>query len=536
MAYAEVSALPDVVLVQTGEKWIGLERHNTEQWVHEDIELRINDNAGVIDIELSALSTPVKRIIAKWKQSVGTRVRILGDHWERGYGDLEWRGIAPDRIMPWYFLVYDNGITCGYGVKVRPNALCFWQVSETAITLCMDVRNGTEGVNLNGKNLKVCEIVTRKGSEGETPFEAARALCKMMCSDPVMPSFPVYGGNNWYYAYGKSSHKEILDDAKRVSDWASNSENRPFMVIDDGWQEKYCYTGDYNGGPWKCGNSLFPDMAALAHMMKETGTRPGLWFRPLLTVENLPDEWFLSQSRFSSPFPYRILDPSRPEVLRTIAGDIRRFVSWGYELIKYDFSTFDIFGKWGYQMIWKVTDGRWAFSDRSKTTAQIIKDLYEAIYKACGDALLIGCNTVGHLGAGLFHMHRTGDDTSGREWERTRKMGINSLAFRAPQHGAFFSTDADCVGLTLNIPWERNKQWLTLLALSGTPLFVSAAPDAVGKEQEKEIRKAFDMASRELPLAQALDWMDTTSPRHWLLNGEEYTFNWDDLGGVTFCY
>lgn len=30
--------------------------------------------------------------------------RVLGDHWERAYGDLAWRDVAEDRAMPWYFL------------------------------------------------------------------------------------------------------------------------------------------------------------------------------------------------------------------------------------------------------------------------------------------------------------------------------------------------------------------------------------------------------------------------------------------------
>ena len=84
---------------------------------------------------------------------------------------------------------------------------------------------------------------------------------------------------------------------------------------------------------------------------------------------------------------------------------------------------------------------------------------------------------------------RTGDDTSGRDWSRTKKMGINTLAFRSPQQGNFFDMDADCVGLTNAIPWSLNRQWLDLLARSGTPLFVSAAPDAVKQEQRNDCVK-----------------------------------------------
>ena len=128
----------------------------------------------------------------------------------------------------------------------------------------------------------------------------------------------------------------------------------------------------------------------------------------------------------------------------------------------------------------EITDDGWAFADQTRTTAEIIHAFYVALREAAGTAMLLGCNTIGHLTAGLFELQRIGDDTSGRDWNRTRKMGVNTLAFRIPQHGAFFAIDADCVGVTNAVPWRFNRQWLDLLARSGTPLFVSVAPDALG--------------------------------------------------------
>src|SRR5438270_8322197 len=132
-----------------------------------------------------------------------------------------------------------------------------------------------------------------------------------------------------------------------------------------------------------------------------------------------------------------------------------------------------------------LTRDGWTFaSGASRTTAEVIRDLYRAIRTAADDAVIIGCNTVSHLSAGLFEICRIGDDTSGIEWARTRKMGVNTLAFRGVQHGAFYVADADCVGVTNAVPWALNRQWLDLLARSGTMLFVSLAPDALGKPQK----------------------------------------------------
>ena len=161
----------------------------------------------------------------------------------------------------------------------------------------------------------------------------------------------------------------------------------------------------------------------------------------------------------------------------------------------------------------ELTNPGWHFHDRSRTTAEIISDLYQALRRGAGNSLLLGCNTIGHLGAGLFEVQRIGDDTSGREWSRTRKMGVNTLAFRMPQHNTFFAADADCVPVTKDIPWKLTKQWLDLVALSGTALFVSADPAATGPEQREALKAAFAQASRPLPPGEPLDWMETTTPR-----------------------
>jgi alpha-galactosidase len=133
---------------------------------------------------------------------------------------------------------------------------------------------------------------------------------------------------------------------------------------------------------------------------------------------------------------------------------------------------------------------------------------------------------VRHLTAGLDAYCRSGDDSSGREWARTRKMGVNTLAFRGVQHGAFYVADADCVGVTTAVPWPFNRQWLDLLARSGTMLFVSLAPDALGPEQKKDLTAAFALASVPHPLAEPLDWQRAVYPSRWRLMGAEKTFDW----------
>ena len=213
-------------------------------------------------------------------------------------------------------------------------------------------------------------------------------------------------------------------------------------------------------------------------------------------------------------------------MLDEIAADFARLEEWGYELIKQDFTTFDLLGRWGVAFGAELTDGTWRFADRSKTTAMVIKDLYDAMRRGVSDdTLLMGCNTMPHLSAGVFELSRTGDDTSGR------LMGPNTLAFRMPQHDIFQSCDADCVGLTRNVSWAMNEKWLDVLARSGTPLFVSAAPDALGDAQKQALRAAFRMASEPRTPAEPLDWMETTCPARWKTQEGEAEYDWfEDFG------
>ncbi|WP_339234147.1 glycoside hydrolase family 36 protein [Paenibacillus sp. FSL R5-0517] len=498
---------------------------STLKWRNHSTCVEFSEKGEQMEVRLQSPACEVFYVVLRWEAQWPQQVSILGDHFERGYGDLEWRGHVTDRKLPWYFLVNTGESIDALGVKTRAGAICYWNTDPRGFTLTLDVRNGTKGVQLGDRVLEAATIIYRHGLAEETSFEAACEFCKLLCDDPLQTDEPVYGSNNWYYAYGNSSYSDIIEDSRLLAELSPIGGPRPYMVIDDGWQPIRLSGQSCNGGPWERGNNRFMDMEKLAADMKEIGVKPGIWYRPLLTSERHESHF---KRRTSEGDGSTILDPSVPEVLELIKKDIRRFVNWGYMLIKHDFSTFDIFGKWGFEMNDSFFAYREEFKDRSKTTAEIIVNLYKAIRDAAGDAVIIGCNTIGHLAAGLVHVQRTGDDTSGIEWERTRKMGINTLAFRMPQHNALFQVDADCVGITDKIPWELNRQWLQLLSRSGTPLFISADPKIVDSEMKEEIRAAYVTSSKFIPAGYARDWMNTTTPEKWVLQGQEVEFNWHE--------
>ena len=482
-----------------------------------------------LNITVSADETPLCRVELIWGLTDSEQrkepVRVLGDAWERGYGDLEWRKIQPNRCMPWFFMV-SNGSdsdlqvkgrrTECFGVKVRPAAFCYWKYDGKMITLAADIRNGGAGVILKGRKLEVATVIFSEYCD-LSAYQSGCSFAKEMCKDGIFPAKPVYGFNNWYYAYGNSSADEILSDTERLMKSCEGIDNPPYMVIDDGWQPNPC------DGPWDRGNDRFPDMRELAERIAQKGAIPGIWIRPLLQKtalkQELPKSWRFARDS-------EVLDPSIPEVLDYVEANISRLVEWGYRLIKHDFTTFDIFGKWGMECPEQMGEDGWHFADRSKTTAEIILELYQRIRKSAGHAILIGCNTVSHLCAGLVEINRTGDDTSGKDWERTRKMGVNTLAFRSILNKVFYMCDADCVGITKEISWKLNQNWMKVLSQSGSPLFISWGCCARNTEIEKEVRSAIRNGSLQEDQLIPLDWMEQCCPTEWMINGEKQTVLW----------
>jgi alpha-galactosidase len=503
-------------LTRTGDNWQGKDLEVVT-------ELRERKSGLEAAIFVSAPNTALTRVRLRWHGAFPSGWRYLGDHWERSYGDLEFRGVAGDRLMPWYFVASDAHVTRACGVKTGASAICYWQVDAAGVNLWLDVSNGGLGVHLGRRRLLAATVVMGTGQPGESCFDVASTFCRAMCERPLFAPKPIYGSNNWYYMYGNNtSAKASMRDAELLAELVSPSvSNRPFCIIDMGW-----HAARDGAGPAKQTNGSYPDMPGLAARMRDLGVRPGIWTRPTLTVEKRAETWRLPPAGGRPQGDLIVMDPTIPEALNYMSENVHILREWGYELIKHDFSTFDLLGRWGFEMGAGLTEEGWHFHDRSKTTAEIITELYRAIRKAAGGASLIGCNTIGHLSAGLVEVQRIGDDTSGRDWSRTRKMGVNALAFRLPQHNTFFSTDPDCVPVTREIPWNLTRQWLDLVTRSGTALFVSVDPDAVQSGQKSALASALVTAAQTRQPGIPLDWLDTTTPARWRLDDKVVQYDW----------
>jgi alpha-galactosidase len=521
--------MPDVVEILSDDKYISLQSPDKQKWIYKDVVVELKKLDDRIEVYVQSPATALKEVRLSWRYATANTSAILGDAWERTYGNISWQKINATKKLPWYCIAHDDNNTICFGVKTGCNTICSWQISNDKLQLTLDTRTGGNGVQLKSRKLHAADIVTTQNEGNENVFSTVRRFCTQMCDNPRLTEKPVYGINDWYFAYGNNSAQLILETTSLMAALANNSGNPPFSVIDAGWAIKSpllpddCCWGD----DFSVSNSKFGDMKKLADEIKKSGMRPGLWTRPLSAKHNDKKSLLMSSIPGRDDPKTPLLDPTISENIERIKNLWNTYHQWGFEMVKHDYTTYDIFGRWGFQMEDGLTAPGWQFNDNTKTNAEIILNLYNNIREAAGSMYLIGCNTVSHLSAGIFELNRIGDDTSGKEWERTRKMGVNTLGFRMVQHETFYEADGDCVGLTTDIPWNKNKQWMELLAKSSAPLFISAQPAAVGEEQKKFIKESFTNAARSQPIAEPIDWLTNPFPAKWKLDSQVVEFDWN---------
>ena len=113
---------------------------------------------------------PLQAIRIQWQHEATAGAMFLGDHWERSYGDLQWRPYPTDVECPWYMLIQDGTKTACFGVQTAANSLCSWKLAKDMLQLTLDTRTGGNGVKLGSRTLHAASIVTMQSKDGENAF------------------------------------------------------------------------------------------------------------------------------------------------------------------------------------------------------------------------------------------------------------------------------------------------------------------------------------------------------------------------------
>jgi alpha-galactosidase len=207
-------------------------------------------------------------------------------------------------------------------------------------------------------------------------------------------------------------------------------------------------------------NESFPSgMKAMVEEIRKKGFKAGIWFAPFVATSKSRvyfehKDWFLKsesgrllEGRQSSPVDFlpalslKVLDPTHPEVEIYIEKVVKKFLEWGFELIKIDF-TYPVCFSNNYYL--------------PMTRAQALRTGYRVIRKAAGDEthLMSAISQLSPL-VGLVDSARVGIDTINPYVADIPVIGkiINNYMFKESMrnsssrlflNGKVWINDADC--------------------------------------------------------------------------------------------
>src|SRR5207249_908442 len=100
--FIDVSRIPDAVMVVTDGTRATL-RAGSDVWDADTgaggARITTQAKPGVLSVSLAASTgISITRIQLRWNGSTSAWRHVLGDHWERGYGDLQWRSLNDRRV------------------------------------------------------------------------------------------------------------------------------------------------------------------------------------------------------------------------------------------------------------------------------------------------------------------------------------------------------------------------------------------------------------------------------------------------------
>ncbi|MCQ2404260.1 MAG: hypothetical protein MJ202_11135 [Lentisphaeria bacterium] len=494
--------LPSQVLLEfEGGEHLFVKISSQLTWRDMALELQVHeDDEGHPSLKVFAMAekSEIRAIRLIWRHDTSVNCRFTGDAWNATQGECQWRGMDPLRVFPWYVLVRANEETVALGVKTQGAAFASWTLNPSQVTLTLDLRNGACGVQLDGRVLEAATVFYCRYDR--TPMAAARRFCGILSPDSITSNLPVYGILSKRTGEIPFTTEDILQECDLLAFYCNNLTNRPFQILDCGWQ-----------------NEALADMTKLAGDILHRGVRPGLSLPLLHDNGAMPDECRL-------PHRTNILDPSLPQVLEAVQAKVRQIADWGFELLRHTSSTQDCLNGI-YENL--RAPAEWSFADRKRTNAEILVDFYRAIKSAKGDMLLYGEDVIGHLAAGLLHICRvTSADTA--DWLANRHNRINALAFRLCQNEKFFTLDTGTLDLATPRKWQEVKPLAELLSQSGTAFFVSLdKTNPLSAKAAKELSQNFFNASLgDITSLAPTDWFNNTCPEQWTIGNTSKCYHW----------
>jgi len=326
----------------------------------------------------------------------------------------------------------------------------------------------------------------------------------------------------------------MMENARFVARYLKPYGMRWFS-IDDGYQR---LVGDwYANARWPGG------MKAFADQVHALGLKVAIWLAPFVAhvdspvIKQHPDWALPTNGLIEVRREWRVLDTSRPQVLRYVEDLCRRYThQWG----------FDCFNETDY--VYCVLLGtQYAVP---MTRSEAYRAGVKAIVRGSKPGTFLHGFAPAGLGAGLYHGIRTGDDT-GPQWQAgerwcwgpknqaamaARRYYLNHRVYLLDPDAFYFPHPANVKRWEVpeTISPDTSKAWATLVGLTGGMVKVGAAFVDLSPQEVAVVRKLLPPSGVS---ARPLDLFERQYPRLWQLPARAGgpwqvlgVFDWDEPG------
>ncbi|MFI5159404.1 MAG: hypothetical protein ACHQF4_11100, partial [Sphingobacteriales bacterium] len=130
--------LPQKVFVKLDDGIHGLQSSDKQTWIYKDVMIKLHYNHGNLSVSVHSPTMALYNVQLQWAYVASSASIVLGDHWERTYGDVHFQSPLFSRKLPWYLIQHNGAATTCFGVKTGCNTICYWQVGNGKMQLTMD--------------------------------------------------------------------------------------------------------------------------------------------------------------------------------------------------------------------------------------------------------------------------------------------------------------------------------------------------------------------------------------------------------------
>lgn len=396
---------------------------------------------------------------------------------ERSYGNDGAHPVVTSRSISsfWSVAITDpeRNFSLVAGVADAPNTFVKYRVipmvgdgknnlRDMKVNCELDCHSGARGVKLlPGSEFAVGKFLIMSGNCHITDLLEQYATFLPTRKKIKIPS----GWCSWYAGYVQNFNQQELEKNLNIAKDLNGCE---IFQIDGGW-----WTADKGTRtleePEVDKNKFPAGMAAMADKISQAGLTPGLHCRPFIGWGNQEDtpSWAKGKS----------IDISHPEALKYLYN-LGQWISqkWGFKYIKFDWVTYDMFGRWGNNFSSPLVWDQKPYDD-TLTNIQIFTNALKAFREGAGeDCFLLGCNCLNAPAYGIIDANRMGDDVSSDvvSWDRAYQMAVKSVVPGYFLNGQVWANDPDCILLQDDLEESKAKLWASYACLSGQMMIVSS--------------------------------------------------------------